>query len=294
MSDSQGPAQAGETTPKQENLPKQEAAKDYPAPEFAADIADINEAEEAAKEKKNAKEQATEKPAKKRPQKKQSANSKPAGKTKTDDGASDPLGVVVTRNSFYRDGYRLWITVAALEGFALLCMGIAMIVLISVHQPENKYFATTEDGRVVPMVPLGQPNLSKPALMSWAAQSATEVMTFNFADYRRRLQEASRHFTREGWKSFTQALQSADIIKAVNENRQVVSAAPRQAPVLLSEGVIAGRYQWVIEIPMMFTYQFGQSKRSESMNVRLTIVRVPKLESPNGVGIQQWIAYRGG
>lgn len=203
------------------------------------------------------------------------------------------LGVVMARNNFYRDGYRLWLSVAIVEAFALLCMGLAMIVLISVHQPENRYFATTEDGRLVPMVPLNQPNLSKPALMSWAAQSATEVMTFNFADYRRRLQEASRHFTREGWRSFTQALQGADIITAVNENRQVVTAAPRQAPVLISEGLIGGRYQWVIEIPMMFTYQFGQSKRSDSMTVRLTIVRVPKLESPNGVGIQQWIAYRG-
>lgn len=206
---------------------------------------------------------------------------------------SSQLGVVMARNDFYRDGYRLWLSVAIVEAFALLCLCIAMIVLITVHQPENRYFATTEDGRLIPMVSLNQPNLSKPALMSWAAQAATEVMTFNFADYRRRLQEASRHFTREGWRSFTQALQSADIITAVNENRQVVTAAPRQAPVLISEGVIGGRYQWVVEIPMMFTYQFGSSKRSDSMTVRLTIVRVPKLESPNGVGIQQWITYRG-
>lgn len=226
--------------------------------------------------------------------KKTSAKAKPAVKSAAEDATDDsPLGVVMARNHFYRDGYRLWLSVAIIEAFAILCLVISMIVLISVHQPENRYFATTEDGRLVPMVPLNQANLSKPALMSWAAQSATEVMTFNFADYRRRLQEASRHFTREGWRSFTQALQSADIIKAVNENRQVVTAAPRQAPVLISEGVIAGQYQWVVEIPMMFTYQFGQSKRSDSMIVRLTIVRVPKLESPNGVGIQQWIAYRG-
>ena len=212
---------------------------------------------------------------------------------KENEAENTPLGVVMARNNFYRDGYRLWLSVAIVEAFALLCLCLGMIVLITVHQPENRYFATTEDGRLIPMVSLNQPNLSKPALMSWAAQSATEVMTFNFADYRRRLQEASRHFTREGWRSFTQALQSADIITAVNENRQVVTAAPRQAPVLVSEGVIGGRYQWVVEIPMMFTYQFGSSKRSDSMTVRLTIVRVPKLESPNGVGIQQWITYRG-
>ena len=45
---------------------------------------------------------------------------------------------------------------------------------------------------------------------------------------------------------------------------------------------------------MMVTYQFGQQQRNVSMNVRLLIVRVPKLESPNGVGIEQWIAFSGG
>src|SRR5690606_1654636 len=118
-----------------------------------------------------------------------------------------------------------------------------MFYIVKVHQPENRYFATTEDGRLIPMVSLTQPNLSTPALMSWVAQSATEVMTFGFNDYRRRLQEASRHFTRRGWESFTVALQKGRIIESIEANSQVVTAAPRGAPILQSEAIIGGQYQ---------------------------------------------------
>jgi intracellular multiplication protein IcmL len=200
------------------------------------------------------------------------------------------LGTVVIRNEFYRDGYRSLLRLALIQGLVILGLLGATYFVIHVHQPENRYFATTEDGRLIPMVPLNEPNLSTPALMSWVAQASTEVMTFGFNDYRRRLQEASRNFTRRGWESFTQALQQARIIEMVEANQQVVTAAPRGAPILESEGLVAGRYQWVIQLPLVLTYQSGARTQSNSLIVTVVVVRVPRLESPNGVGIEQWIA----
>ena len=200
------------------------------------------------------------------------------------------LAQVVVRNEFYRDGYRSLLRLTLIQGMVILGLIGAMYVVVQSNQPENKFFATTEDGRLVPMVPLNEPNLSAPALMSWAAQSATEVMTFGFNDYRRRLQEASRNFTRRGWESFTQALQRSRIIEMVEAQQQVVTAAPQGAPIIVSEGLSAGRYQWQIQMPLVLTYQSGSRTRSDSLLVTLVIVRVPRLESSNGVGIEQWIA----
>lgn len=200
------------------------------------------------------------------------------------------LGTVVIRNRFYKDGYRALLKLVVIQGFVIIGLIAAMFFVIQTNQPQNRYFATTEDGRLVPMVALSQPNLSSPALMSWVAQSATEVMTFGFNDYRRRLQEASRNFTRKGWESFTQALQRSRIIEMVEANQQVITAAPRGAPVLQSEGLVAGRYQWTVQLPMVVTYQAGGQTRSDNLLVTIVVVRVPRLESPNGVGIEQWIA----
>ncbi len=203
------------------------------------------------------------------------------------------LGQVVLRNEYYRDGYRKALRIAVVQCFIILGLIGAMFFVIHVHQPENRFFATTEDGRVIPMVALSQPNLSNPALLSWVAQASTEVMTFGFNDYRRRLQEASRNFTDRGWESFTAALQSARIIESIEANSQVISAAPRGAPVIQQEGIVNGQYQWIVQIPMVLTYQSGSRTRSDNWMVTLVVVRVPRLESPNGVGIAQWIAVSG-
>jgi intracellular multiplication protein IcmL len=222
-------------------------------------------------------------------------NVKPAPKavTKPDQSEVEMLktvGSVIVRNEFYRDGYRTLLRIAVIEAMIIMGLVGAIYFVIQVHQPENRYFATTEDGRLVPMVALSEPNLSVPALMSWSAQAATEVMTFGFNDYKRRLQQASRNFTRLGWVSFTSALEKSRIIEMVEANGQVVSAAPASAPILISEGIVNGRYQWQVQVPLVVTYQAGSSVRDDKMLVTLLLVRVPKLESPNGVGIEQWIA----
>ncbi len=207
----------------------------------------------------------------------------------TQEGASG-LGSVVVRNEFYRDGYRSLLRLALIQGIIIICLTGAMYFVIAVHQPENRYFATTEDGRLVPMVPLNEPNLSTPALMSWVAQASTEVMTFGFNDYRRRLQESSRNFTRRGWEDFIQAMQKSRIIEMLEANQQVITAAPTGAPILESEGLVAGRYQWTIQLPLILTFQSGDRKRSSNYIVTIVVVRVPRLESANGVGIERWIA----
>lgn len=224
-------------------------------------------------------------------QKKKAANNKAV---KTPEMPSDEelggLGRVIIRNEFYRDGYRSLLKISLIQVVIILTLIGAIYFVIQTHQPENRYFATTEDGRLVPMIALNEPNMSVPALMSWVAQSSTEVMTFGFNDYRRRLQESSRNFTRRGWESFTQALQRSRIIEMVEANQQVVTAIPQGAPILESQGLVNGRYQWVIQLPIVLTYQAGSRSRNDSLLVTVVVVRVPRLESANGVGIEQWIA----
>jgi intracellular multiplication protein IcmL len=223
----------------------------------------------------------------------QGARPKKPALTKPESMDTSGLGRVLLRNEFYRDGYRLALRVALIQSLVIFGLIGAMFFIINVHQPENRYFATTEDGRLIPMVPLTQPNLSTPALLSWVAQATSETMSFSFSNYRRNLQQSSRHFTRAGWESFSTALQQARIIESIEANTQELTAVPRGAPILKYEGVVAGQYQWQVQIPMILTYVSGAKTRSDSWIITLVVVRVPRLESANGVGIAQWIAVPG-
>ncbi len=213
-----------------------------------------------------------------------------AAKAPQDDTTGGPLMTVLVRNEFYRDGFRNMMWLAVIEAVAIAGLLVAFISFMNTTKAQDHYFATTADGRIIQLVPLGRPNMNTSALLSWAAQAAQEVMTFGFDDYQRRLQQSSRFFTRHGWQTFASALQSARIIESITALNQVVSAVPRSAPILTQEGVYNGKFRWIVQLPLSVTYQSGTATRTDSMNVTLVIDRVPSLENPSGVGIDQWIA----
>src|SRR5690606_10388927 len=80
--------------------------------------------------------------------------------------SSDPLYTVVTRNEFYRDGFRKLMGIAIVEGIAIIVMVLTLIVFIQTHQTQDRFFATTADGRIMRLVPLDEPNLISSALVS--------------------------------------------------------------------------------------------------------------------------------
>jgi len=200
------------------------------------------------------------------------------------------LEAVVSRNIFYKDGYRNLQKIAILQALAICILIGALAITIGVSRPQDRFFATTADGRLIRMIPLNQPNMNDAAVISWAARAASDVMTFGFHDYQRRLQESSIHFTRRGWQSFTEALQRSRVMEGVQKSQQVVTAAPKSAPVIIQQGLVDGIYRWVVELPLIVTYQSGTAQQSDTLNVQLVIVRVSTLDSPSGVGIQQWVA----
>ncbi len=203
------------------------------------------------------------------------------------DGALD---TVVSRNIFYKDGYRNLQRLAILQALAICILIGALAITIAVSRPQDRFFATTADGRLIRMIPLNQPNMNDAAIISWTARAASDVMTFGFHDYQRRLQESSTHFTRRGWQSFTEALQRSRIMDGVQKSQQIVTAAPKSAPVIVQQGLVDGIYRWVIELPLIVTYQSGTAQQSNTLNVQLVVVRVSTLDSSSGVGIQQWVA----
>ncbi len=203
--------------------------------------------------------------------------------------AEDALEVVKLRNNFYRDSYRRVILVLLLSIILNVLLAIAGGYLF-MYRPNPQYFATTADGRVIKLVPLSQPNLSKRAVLQWAVQAATSAYSYNFVNYRKQLEEASNYFTPEGWQQFLKSLEASRNLKAVEAKKLVVSAVPTGAPVVVQEGLIRGRYAWKIQMPMLVTYQSASTQIQQSLFITMLVTRVPTLNAPKGIGIAQFVA----
>src|SRR5690606_31339590 len=81
------------------------------------------------------------------------------------------LEIVLARSAHYQAAFKNMLRVVVFETLAILGLVIALIVYMNVSKPHDIYFATTHDGRQIPLVPLNQPNMQTPALLSWAAQA---------------------------------------------------------------------------------------------------------------------------
>jgi intracellular multiplication protein IcmL len=196
----------------------------------------------------------------------------------------DALEVVKLRNNFYRDSYRKVLAAILLLVVANLILG-GVIFYMETHRPIPEYFATTAEGKIIPLYPLSRPVLSTPELLQWATVAATTANTFNFVNYRKELQEASVYFTPTGWKEYQDALKGSRNLETVITKKLTVSAVPTGAPIILDQRVINGAYKWKIQLPMLITYESSSTKITQPTLVTMLVTRVSTLEVPKGIAI---------
>lgn len=139
-------------------------------------------------------------------------------------------------------------------------------------------------------IPLNKPNLPISYLLTWSAFAFPDIMTFGFNDYKIRLSFASDYFTDDGWDSFMQYIDRSRIVEINEARQQLVVAAPKGAPVLESSGVVNGRYQWVVQMPLISTARSGSKTTTNSLRITALIVRTDDPKHPFGIAIKQWVA----
>jgi intracellular multiplication protein IcmL len=200
----------------------------------------------------------------------------------------DALTTVVMRNRYYRDGRQNLIIVLILSMISNVLLALA-ITYIFTHPPAPKYFATSINGRITPLVALNEPNQSDAAVLQWANQAATAAFTYNFVNYHTELQSSSGFFTAEGWNQFLTALRNSNNLDAVKAKKLIVSAVATQAPVILQKGLLNGVYSWRVQMPILVTYQSASEFSQANNVVTMLIVRIPTLNSPRGIGIAQFV-----
>lgn len=201
----------------------------------------------------------------------------------------DAVATIINRNQFYQDGYRLLLKVALIQGLLVLVLVAALIAIFVLDKPEYRFFATTSDGRIVDVVPLDVPYRGD--VVAWSSQAAVEAMTFSFTDYRMRLQNSARFFTQRGWQTFVDALTKSRILETIDKRQLNLRGSPRGAAQIKRQGVVNGVYQWVLEMPYDVEYLGARDQIPQPTVGRLTLVvqRIPTLENPEGIGIDQWI-----
>lgn len=203
--------------------------------------------------------------------------------------SDDSLELVRLRNNFYRDNYRRVMTLLLVMMLVLLCL-IGTLIYVVLHRPEPKYYATTQSGHVLQLVPLNEPILSSTAILNWASEVATATYTYSFVNYRDKLQALEPDFTKNGWTNFMKGMQDSSSLSAVEKRKLVVSAVVAGTPVIANQAVLSGRYAWKVQVPILVTYQSASEKYQNTYTVTMVILRDATLQNIKGVAIEQFYA----
>ncbi|MEC7031007.1 MAG: type IVB secretion system apparatus protein IcmL/DotI [Pseudomonadota bacterium] len=202
--------------------------------------------------------------------------------------SNDALETVVVRNEFYRDGYRKSLVII------LVLVVTNLLALFSVIRLYNRpdpvaFFATTSDGRIIPILPLDQPGKRDAEIIDWATKAAIKTYTYDFVNYRDALQQVSQSFTGNGWTNFQRAMQDSGMLKTVIAQQLVMTAEPTMAAVISDKGVSrTGRYTWKIEIPMLLKLK-GPKSMTVPVRVSMLLQRVSLVNNPDGIAIVNYV-----
>lgn len=166
---------------------------------------------------------------------------------------------------------------------------------LAFSRPEPRYFATTSDGQLLPLVPLDRPHQSAAEVSNFAVKAVTTSLTYDFANYRADFNNALQYFTKPtGWNQFVEAVQKSQMLDLVQSRRLNTTAVANNA-VIVREGINErGVYEWMVQIPLRVTYQSASEVTGQNFMITVNIERLQTYESPYAMAISRFIAAPGG
>ena len=188
----------------------------------------------------------------------------------------------------YRQGFRNLVRIVQIQALAIIVLVGVVYHYVNDVVPQDRYFAQTAEGGIMPLVSLDDPNQNMDALLSWSEQAVVDILTFGFNDIDQRFAYSQRYFSPEGWKTFATAMVASQLLSNVKTYQQIITSIPAKPAQILSWGYQNGKYTWEVYVPVIMTTRAGKNRSPKVVNVMLKIIKLPTSENPRGMGIDSW------
>ena len=133
------------------------------------------------------------------------------------------LEIVKLRKNFYKDSFRRLVFVVLFQTIVIILMTMLVLRLYS-QKPEPEYFATSSDGRIIPVSPLNQNQYSDSMILQWATETIRKTFSYDYINYRSHFETISQSFTPFGWTNFQDAMKQSGNLEYVAAQRLISSS----------------------------------------------------------------------
>ncbi|HEU5282018.1 MAG TPA: DotI/IcmL/TraM family protein [Gammaproteobacteria bacterium] len=193
-------------------------------------------------------------------------------------------------NAFYQNYYLMvWMAFCLLVVLLLSVMGV--LLYQTTHKPLPVFYAKQANGETMPLLPFQAPNQLSDTILRFASKAATIAYTFDFVNYQEQISLARPYFTSAGWNDFESSI--SGLVSTIVKNQLFVSGVVVGTPVISNQGPLPGTdYAWRVQIPFLVTYQSANVTTRRNYMVIVSIIRVPTIENPQGIGIDQFVTVQ--
>lgn len=201
------------------------------------------------------------------------------------------IELVLRKKMFYQICTKYFALIVLVQIFVVICLLILNAYILRINLPEAKYFPVQENSKLIMDPPLYKRIEADELFINKMLNEAEKVFYFDYVNYKSDLQKKRQYFTARGYRNFLDALERSNNIELLLKKKMVASLKRTSNDYKLIENKVRqGRMYWVVEVPIIVTYQNGNDEtfRQES-TLRLSFVRESFLKSKYGALIFQYI-----
>jgi intracellular multiplication protein IcmL len=200
----------------------------------------------------------------------------------------EELQVIRLKNDFYRDGFK-----KMMLALGVIITAVSLLIATSFYlffaKPSPINFATDDEWRILPPIPLEKPYLSTANLLQWVSETFSTVFNFDFLNYAKKQGAYQPYFTENGWKKYNELLNFYVPINSVLRSKSVVVGALNGGPFIVNQGLLARRYAWWVQLPVNINFSGYDRSYTQPLILQALVVRVPTLNNLSGVAIENLV-----
>ncbi len=193
-------------------------------------------------------------------------------------------------HAFYINHYRT-VLIFFCVLIVLILSAVGVLLYQTTHKPLPVFYAKNTAGETMLLEPFEEPNQLPDTILRFASKAATIAYTFDFVNYNAQLSQARPYFTQAGWSDFQASI--SGLVGTIVKNQLFVSGVVVGDPVISNQGELPDvGYAWRVQIPFLVTYQSANITTKRRYLVIVSIVKVPTIENPQGIGIDQFVTVQ--
>lgn len=205
---------------------------------------------------------------------------------------------IVIRNQALTLVYRRLILAAFMSVVAATVSVIVLMMVVGKPVPPQ-YIPVTEDGRLIPLIPLSKPNVDEGTIGEFALNAVRELNNYDYLGWKDQLPRAQNLFVPSAWKDYYKEFEGTNIIRTVLARKMIVVGQPTGDVKIENSGYNPQLqvFMWRVSVPIKINYvahqeiQQGQPSLpplSSEGTVTMFIQRVSPTLSTKGIAIASY------